>query len=226
VSDTLLFTSIRNGNYDIYALNVPSISSRRITNSPDYEYNARWLPDGRQIIFNIANRSGTYVINADGTDQQIFSEDSFLDDLLRDEESPDGKKTAFISGTAGQPGNLMVSDEKGTRQLTEAETIDYLWLADSQRIIFVTMSGGGADLEFGIWSIRIDGSNRRKLADTFTHCGPDLSPDGQWIAYENMVNGSPQLFIMRPDGRDMQQITVYGGICPVWQPPTKITGKE
>jgi hypothetical protein len=61
------------------------------------------------------------------------------------------------------------------------------------------MSGGGADLEFGIWSIRIDGSNRRKLADTFTHCGPDLSPDGQSIAYENMVNGSPQLFIMRPD---------------------------
>jgi Tol biopolymer transport system component len=69
---TLVFTSDRDGNADIYAINPDGSRLRRLTDNPEYDGDAAWSPGGRKLVF-VSNRDGdseVYVMNADGSGQR------------------------------------------------------------------------------------------------------------------------------------------------------------
>jgi len=70
----LLFTSYRDGNPEIYMMNVDGSGVRRMTNSPTVDTTATWSPSGNQIAW-VSDRSGNphiYVMNVDGTGQRLL----------------------------------------------------------------------------------------------------------------------------------------------------------
>jgi Tol biopolymer transport system component len=67
----IAFTANRDGNAEIYLMNVDGGQQQRITNSNGADDAPTWSPDGQRIVFN-SNRDGDheiYIMNRDGNSQ-------------------------------------------------------------------------------------------------------------------------------------------------------------
>lgn len=77
----------------------------------------------------------------------------------------------------------------------------------------------------GIYTINPDGSDSRQIRQSGQ--SPRWSPDGRWIAFSEGTrdNGGLQsVFIMRPDGTDIRQLTNHHDVDatpPCWSPDSK-----
>ena len=78
-------------------------------------------------------------------------------------------------------------------------------IPDPPELIFT----GGRNNEFDIYRIPADGSgpevnltNTKGLDD-----GPEYTPDGKYIYFNSARTGSMQIWRMKPDGRDQEQVT-------------------
>jgi TolB protein len=68
----IAFTSYRDGNPEIYVMNVNGSNLHRLTNNPAIDTTPTWSPSGNQIAW-VSDRTGEphiYVMNADGTQQR------------------------------------------------------------------------------------------------------------------------------------------------------------
>jgi TolB protein len=73
----IAFMSTRDGQAEIYVMNVDGSNLRRITNHPEDDVTPTWSPSGAQIAFT-SSRSGRpqiYIMNADGSDVRRISLD-------------------------------------------------------------------------------------------------------------------------------------------------------
>ena len=105
--------------------------------------------------------------------------------------------------------------------LTDGETGGYpqATTRDGKSLVYRRDSGGRSDL----FLLPLEGGGRAQalLADpSFDEINADISPDGQWIAYESNESGRQEVYV-RPfpavqGGR--WQISAGGGSRPVWSP--------
>jgi Tol biopolymer transport system component len=86
------------------------------------------------------------------------------------------------------------------------------WSPDGERIAYQ----GGKLVEGepeGLWVSDADGSNARRIFDDGLPSWPSWSPDGRWIAFvgEHGDRGAWDLFLIRPDGTGLRQLSDTGG---------------
>jgi TolB protein len=70
--DRVAFMSNRDGNWEVYIMNIDGSGVKRLTNDGDHDGLPTWSPDGKTIAF-VSNRSGTWAIwamNPDGSSQR------------------------------------------------------------------------------------------------------------------------------------------------------------
>ncbi|RKU22510.1 hypothetical protein C6500_03145 [Candidatus Poribacteria bacterium] len=97
----ILFTSVRDGNREVYIMNSDGSEQVRLTDHPDNDLNAVWSPTGEQILFT-SDRDGKrdlYLINPDGSNiRRVFKNELKRTFTLRDYPtwSPDGKQIAYM----------------------------------------------------------------------------------------------------------------------------------
>ncbi|MEI9920307.1 MAG: biopolymer transporter TolR [Bacteroidota bacterium] len=94
---TLLFTGQRNGNFDIYAVDVASKKETRLTDAVSLDDGPEYTPDGKSIWFNSV-RTGTmklWKMKPDGSNQEQVTFDEYNDWFPH--FSPDGKWVLYIS---------------------------------------------------------------------------------------------------------------------------------
>ncbi|MDP6455627.1 MAG: FG-GAP-like repeat-containing protein, partial [SAR202 cluster bacterium] len=87
------------------------------------------------------------------------------------------------------------------------------------RVVFYSSEHGNTD----IFSMNLDGSNRRRLTDSTTcDVQPRLSPDGTMIAYNRACSGQPnEIVVMDPAGNELaswQTTTGDRAQDPAWSP--------
>jgi TolB protein len=92
------------------------------------------------------------------------------------------------------------------------------WSQDGKTIAYVH---GGIDEEgdtTGIYLIDVDGTDNRLLYRGTKAYGPDFSPDGNWLAFDNYA----QIFKIKLNGDSLTQLT-FGGrnFFPDWSPDGK-----
>ena len=96
------FQSNRNGNWDIYLLNVPTGNEFQLTNSPADEIYPAWSPNAKQIAFLTLNPNGIYdlyVVDIDGQNLRKISAAS--GDSGNHSWSPEGYRIAYQSERDG-----------------------------------------------------------------------------------------------------------------------------
>jgi Tol biopolymer transport system component len=103
-SETLVYTSARPGNWDIYLFDNLDTAPRRLTDHPNLDYNPVLSRDGRWVVF-VSERDGNanlYALDLTADREPIaLTSYSGMDDAPT--LSPDGTRLAFVSTRGGNP---------------------------------------------------------------------------------------------------------------------------
>ena len=140
---TLAFVSERDGNAEIYAIDVNGGTPVRLTNDPARDEQPAWSPDGSRIAFR-STRHGNgeiFAMNADGSGPTNLTNNLAIDSDPA--WSPDGTKIAFNRG--GNYGDIYVINADGTNEtrLTFGAYAEYpAWSPDGKSIAYFSDEGG------------------------------------------------------------------------------------
>lgn len=106
---TIAFVSDRDGNEEIYLINLDGSGLQRLTFDPARDCYPSWSPDGRQIAFT--KDDAIYIMNADGSNPYYLTQ-GFIPFW-----SPDGYWIAFVTDVA-VGGELHIIRPDGTDEYT------------------------------------------------------------------------------------------------------------
>jgi WD40 repeat protein len=185
----IVFSSNRDGNYEIYVMDADGSNQTRLTNDPARDMQPAWSPDGRKIVFTrVAPYYELYVMNADGSGSTSLTNGQGGSDAVW---SPDGRRIAFIYGN-----NVFTMNADGTDRVnvtnyapdTRAsyhDAGDPDWSPDGNRIAFDLIYGGSAYFFYSINIINSDGTGNTEFyfGSSETPGLPAFSPDGTRVAF-------------------------------------------
>jgi TolB protein len=166
-----------------------------------------WSKDGKSLIFD----EGGYIwtISADGGNAQKIDTGEATNCTGSHGLSPDGKLMAISCSTPGKPETrvYIVPSSGGVPRLLTENPASYFhsWSPDGKTIAFTRPGHGGGN----IFSIPIEGGRETQLTvGGGISDDPDYSPDGKFIYFNSdRTGGSMQIWRMRPDGSQPEQIT-------------------
>jgi TolB protein len=222
-------TRVVDGNRDIYlTLNNTNIT-RRLTDHPEADFMPIWSPDGQWIAFeshrnrvNDTMLPAIYIVRPDGTQLRKMGDVPGYAFERRITWSPDSQHIeVFYQPTNGSGLRFVANVYDGAwinDVYTEAAYAPSMWSSDGQwRLVpYIQSNRSGQDL----YRQRMAGGERELVLDMTNYDEYAWSPDGQWILFSAFANNSVEIFRIRPDGSDLQNLTnsPYHQIDPLWSP--------
>ena len=179
----LAFANHKNGNTDIYVLDLSSKKVRRLTRQLSIETEPVWTPDGKSIIFN-SDRSGRpqlYKMPAGGGKTTRLTFEGV--ENAKPAVSPDGKKLAMVHAIRNEEGRLeykIAVMELGTGHLnvlTDGRLDESPSFApNGSMIIYATTARRHGQERGFLAAVAVDGSVEQTLATEDEVWEPAWSP--------------------------------------------------
>lgn len=215
---SLLYTSYKRGNPDLYVLDVISGRETRLSARIGLNLGGRFSPDGSMIALTIEDPTGSDLVLLDRAGEQIRKLTDHWAIDVSPSWSPDGRQIAFCSNRSGSPQiYVMNSDGSQVRRVTFQG--DYntapAWSPKGDRIAYVSRYEGG----FNIFTVRPDGSDVRQLTQAAgNNEDPSWSPDGRYLVFSSNRTGRKKLYVMDASGMSQVQLTHGSGddTSPAW----------
>ena len=171
----LAFNSNRDGNIEIYIVNVDGTGTRRLTNHPGSDTSPTWSPLGHQIAFT-SDRSGSpqvYVVDVDGTGLRRITFESYCD---RPTWSPAPYNEIAYASRTGPGFDIKVVDlaTNEVRQLTfgQGSNESPSYSPNGRHLAFSSSRGNG---DKQIYLIGRDGRGLKKLTNNGNNEMPSWS---------------------------------------------------
>jgi len=208
--DKIAFVSDRDGNYEIYIMNIDGSGQARLVSNSAEDWYPSFSPDGFKITF-VSNRDGNYQIysmNTDGSEQTRLT-NNYAEEWYPS-FSPDGSKIAFMSDRDGNAGlYIMNIDGSEQKRLTNNSLSDYKpsFSPEGSKIAFMS----NRDKNTEIYLMNINGMNQSRLTNNMSEDWyPAFSPSGSKIAFmsdRDGNNGIFEIYIMNIDGSGQMNLT-------------------
>ena len=221
VPETVVYSSLAPGNWDLYLFEEPGSAPRRLTNDPGLDYNPVVSPDGRWVVFT-SERTGNpdlYVLDLaePGIPVPLTQTEAMEDAAVF---SPDGGTLVFVGSHTGNPDiytmpfdpERLAVDAIPTN-LTRHAAGDYnpsvspdgtKILFSSSRVAGDVVSGTAAATSYEaseLYVMRADGTDVRRLTQHDGWDGsPSWTPDGRAVVFYSERDGEPRIYRMGLDG--------------------------
>jgi TolB protein len=181
----IAFTSDADGNYEIYTMAIDGSDVRQLTftDPPTQFVGPKYSPDGTQLMY--------------ATDE--------------DEADPANQQDIWLMPVDGGAASRLTT--------TNNDRESRGWSPDGNRIVTQTVTDGVGQLVV----LNADGSGLQQITDfpadtpVFSPGGifppmagavtPAWSPDGDWIAFASNHEGNYDIYLIRPDGSELKQLT-------------------
>ena len=166
----MIYTSDKDGDIELYIMNLKTGKEKRITNTPGYDGGAWFSPDGKKIIWRASRPK---------TDAEIKE----YKDLLAENLVAPTNMEVYIANADG-------TDVKQVTALKQANWAP-AYMPGSKRIIFASNHEYKRGFPFNLYTVNEDGSNLQKISrDKGFDAFPMFSPDGKKIIFcSNRNNG-------------------------------------
>ena len=215
--------------FAIFLVSVETGEKRRLTSPPAQslaDHSPALSPDGRTLAFirQSALVGDIYLVQVaeDETRRLTFNgQPRYL------AWTPNGREIVFSSAPGGLSNSSLwrISSFGGMPELLSGTGGDAISPAISRRGTRLIYSRRTMDTN--IWRLELSGltTNRnrptRLIASTHTDWFPQISPDGDRIAFESTRSGSPEVWVCDRDGRRPVQLTSFVDVnagTPYWSP--------
>jgi Tol biopolymer transport system component len=171
-----------------------------------------WMPDGKNILFN--QNGNIYTVPLAGGKATLLNTGKATKNNNDHVISFDGKMLGISSHRAGMNGGgstvYVLPLTGGEPTLVTDSTPSYLhgWNPNGKEVVYTAQRLSNSPA-YNIYKKTIDGGpevqltfNQQGLAD-----GPEYAPDGKFIYYNDTKSGTMQLWRMKPDGSNQEQLT-------------------
>jgi Tol biopolymer transport system component len=205
---TVLFSSDRSGNSDIWSVSVSGGEPSPFAASPLADDNPLYSPDGSQVLFRSdrAGSSDLWVVPATGGEPRRLTEGPGNDSEAA--WSPDGTSIVFASDRGGAGADLWLIPTAGgtptrlTHDNVRPATVE--WSRDGRHIFYVgDRAGGGREL----YRVEATGGKPQPLGAKPGIGNSDLSPDGSQLSYSSFEGGWAFVDVIPAGGGTPRRLT-------------------
>ncbi|MBC7903272.1 MAG: PD40 domain-containing protein [Gemmatimonadaceae bacterium] len=167
---TMVFTSVRDGDLELYSMDLESGKVKRITNHIGYDGGAWFSPDGKKLIWRASSPA---------TEAEVKE----YKDLLAEHLVAPTNMEVWIANADG-------SNAKKITSFGQANWAP-AYMPDSKRIIFASNHEYKRGFPFNLYTIDETGGNLQKISrDKGFDAFPMFSPDGKKLVFcSNRNNG-------------------------------------
>ena len=192
---------------DVYLYDAAGTPVRKLTDQPNFDYQARWSPDGRRLAYVSVreNRQVIFTMRPDGSELKQLTANG-----VQNSEpawSPDGRRIAFRSERNGSPEVfVMNADGSDQRALTTGIRAVYPeWSPDGAKILFTATVNNRANIHV----MNADGTGQHQLTESATGNSrlAFWSPDGKQIVFNTTRDGNDEIYIMSADGSNPRNVS-------------------
>ena len=187
-----------------------------------------WTRDGSAFVFNSGGRIYRMPINS--RKPEVIDTGNAIRCNNSHGISPDGK-TLVISDQSIEPHDSLIYAlplSGGTPKRITQNSPSYWhgWSPDGKTLAFVGQRDvGQGNRDFDIYTISVDGGSETRLTTAKgLDDGPEYTPDGAFIYFNSERTGHMQIWRMKPDGADQQQVTF--GELNDWFPHFSLDGQQ
>ena len=211
----MLFSSNRDGNSEIYAMNLANQSLNRLTTNTTQDVQPALAPDSVQVAY-VTNQDGNNEIYLGGTDRRTPV--NLTGNAADDQQpawSPDGNWIAFTSNRDGNQEVYVVRrDGSQLRNLSNNPAGDFAptWYSvgglfgSEDWIAFTSNRDGNQE----IYRIKPDGSGMTNLTNNPAQdYAPSGFPGGQTLAFVSERDGNPEIYTMNQNGGSVTRLTSH-----------------
>jgi TolB protein len=174
---TIVFTSLKDGDLDIYTMRIDGTNIKRLTTAPGYDGGPFWSHDGKKIVYRAWHPTDTALTS--------------YRDLLKQRLVRPNRMEIWVMNADG-------SDQKQITNLGGANFAPF-FTPDDRRIIFSSNYKSPRSRNFELYLINADGSGLEQVTDDPEFDGfPMFSPDGKklvWASGRVVKEGGLNLYI-------------------------------
>ncbi|HUF64766.1 MAG TPA: protein kinase [Gemmatimonadaceae bacterium] len=170
---------------------------------------------------------GIWVVSRDGGDPSLVTDEVSLN--TSPAWTADGQGLLYVSNSGGGRDVYYQRVDRNGRAAGSAQR-----LTTGLSVHGITVSDDGRSMAYsnlatnvGIWSLPVPASGEASLADARQITSAterieaiSVSADGQWLAFDSDRSGNAEIYKMRIDGTELQQVTNHPSddFRPTWSP--------
>ncbi|MBT4310879.1 MAG: hypothetical protein HOD49_10745, partial [Anaerolineae bacterium] len=205
------------GTFDLYLLVLSTSQQIELTREIGNVFSPAYSPNGKKILFINKTEdepTGLWIMDSTGENAQLIyggRKQAGVNPLVSAAWSPDGKQIA-LAMTVNQAFEyeiflLNLADNELPRRVTYGLlgiTGSVSWSPKGDSLLI----SAGPPLDKDIFDYEIETGIMTRLTAGGNNNSAVYSPSGEWIVFNSLRNNDQaDLYLIRPDGTDLQQIT-------------------